>query len=157
MIETLTTAVIVLALCLVGLALLFIVSVSDQNKRIGIIRKDTDAIEQAHRNNYSRYGNLEMRLDNAIDNLSIKVERHENTFQALTSMRRVARWHAFNKFNIMHEEESPRCEYCLSEDTEYDTKYIDIAGCAAPDRLVSQCCKCGQKSTIWRYENEHRP
>lgn len=169
MIETLTSAVIVMAVCLVGLALLYSVLLSDQNKRIERIKKDTFAMEQTQRSNYSKIGNLEKSLDHAIQDidlngidrkinkLSSKVESHENLFKALTSARRVARWRAFNQFNIMHEDESPRCEYCLSDDTEYDTKYIDIAGSTAPDRLVSQCCKCGQKSTLWRFEYEDRP
>lgn len=40
MIETLTTAAIVLAACLVGLALLFGVILSDQNKRIARLKKE---------------------------------------------------------------------------------------------------------------------
>lgn len=167
--ETLTTAVIVLAICLIGLALLYSVLLSDHSRRIERIRKDTFAMEQAHRGNYSRLSILEKRLDHAIQDIDLngidraindiagKVEKHENAFKALTSVGRVARWRAFNKFNIMREDERQCCEYCLSEDIEFDTKYIDIAGSTAPDRLVSQCCKCGQKSTVWRFEDEDRP
>lgn len=160
MIETLTTAVIVLAISLVGLAsITYGVLLSDQNKRIERIKKELiddtfklqEDIEALGRNQRDIDINS---IDRAINGLADKVERHENTFKALTSVSRVARWRDFNKFNIMHEDESPRCEYCLSDDTEYDTEYVDIAGSKAPDRLVSQCCKCGQKSTLWRFDEE---
>lgn len=152
MIETLTSAVIVLAACLVGLAIMYGNLLSDQNKRISRVKKELqEDIEAIGRNQRDIDIN---RIDRAINGLSDKVEKHENTFKALTGARRVARWRAFNKFNIMHEDESPRCEYCLSEDTEYDTEYVNIAGSTAPDRLVSQCCKCGQKSTLWRFDDE---
>ena len=166
MVETLTTAVIVLAISLVGLALMFGVLLSDQKQHIARVEKDVFETEEARRSDYYKLCALEKRIDRtaqdidinsidrAINGLAGKVERHENTFKALTSARRVARWRDYNKFNIMHEEERQLCEYCLSEDTEYDTKYIDIAGSTAPDRLVSQCCKCGQKSTLWRYDGE---
>ncbi|MDK1672744.1 hypothetical protein QOK74_07615 [Staphylococcus saprophyticus] len=133
------------------------VLLSDQNKRIARIKKEfiddtfklQEDIEALGRNQRDIDLNG---IDYKIDKLADKVERHENTFKALTSARRVARWRSFNDFNIKHEGESPRCEYCLSDDTKYDTKYVDIAGSTAPDRLVSQCCKCGQKSTLWRFE-----
>ncbi|ASN69447.1 hypothetical protein 7F15_53 [uncultured Caudovirales phage] len=160
MIETLTTAVIVLAISLVGLAsITYGVLLSDQNKRIARIKKEfiddtfklQEDIEALGRNQRDIDLNG---IDYKIDKLADKVERHENTFKALTSARRVARWRDYNKFNIMHEEERQLCEYCLSDDTEYDTKYVDIAGSTAPDRLISQCCKCGQKSTLWRFDDE---
>lgn len=154
MIETLTTAVIVLAISLIGLAFMFGVLLSDHNRRIARLKKDIGTLETAQRDNYSKTGNIEMRHDKVIDDLSNKVERHENTFKALTSISRVARWRSFNKYNIMHEGESPRCEYCLSDDTEYSTEYANIAGSKAPDKLVSQCCKCGQKSTLWRFDSK---
>lgn len=150
MIETLTTAVIVLAVCLVGLALLYSVLLSDQNKRIQRIRDDIDTLEQAQRDNYFRNKDTESRLDNVVD---LTADEFEKISKALTKTERVARWRSFNKFDIMHEDESPRCAYCLSDDTEFDTKYVYIAGSAAPDRVISQCCKCGQKSSIWRYED----
>lgn len=156
MIETLTTAAISLA-GLAGLAFMYGVLIPDQNKRIARIKKEfiddtfklQEDIEAIGRNQRDiDLNGINYRLDKLAD----EVEKHENTYKALTSARRVARWRAFNKFNIMHEEERQLCEYCLSDDTEYDTKYVDIAGSTAPDRLVSQCCKCGQKSTLWRFE-----
>lgn len=166
MIETLTTAVIVLAISLIGLALMFGVLLSDHNRRINKIKKDVFSMEKAQRGNYARLGALEKRadraaqdadikgIDRAINGIADKVERHENAFKALTSISRVARWRSFNEYNIMHEGESPRCEYCLSDDTEYSTEYANIAGSKAPDKLVSKCCKCGQKSTLWRFDSK---
>ena len=166
MIETLTTAAIVLAICLVGLVLMFSVLLSDQNKHIARVEKDVFETEEARRSDSYKLCDIEKRIDRtaqdtdfksvdrAINGLADKVERHENTFKALTNAQRVARWRSFNKYNIMHEGESPRCEYCLSDDTEYDTEYANIAGSKAPDRLVSQCCKCGQKSTLWEFDSE---
>lgn len=152
MIETLTMAVIVLATILVGLALMFGALLSDHNKRIRRVKKELqEDIEALGRNQRDIDINS---IDRAINGLAYKVERHENTFKALTSARRVERWRSFNKFNIMHEDERQLCEYCFSDDTEYDTEYIDIAGSTAPDRLVSQCCRCGQKSTLWRFDDE---
>lgn len=158
MIETLTTAAISLA-GLAGLAFMYGVLIPDQNKRIERIKKELikdtfklqEDIEALGRN--QRDVDLKS-IDRAINGIADKVENHENTFKALTSARRVARWRSFNQFNIMHEGESPRCEHCLSDDTEYDTEYVDIAGSKAPDKLVSQCCKCGQKSTLWGFDSE---
>ena len=166
MIETLTTAVIILAISLVGLALMFGALLSDHNRRINKIRKDVFSMEKAQRGNYARLGIIEKRvdrtaqdidlkgIDRAINGISDKVERHEKTFKALTSVLRAARWRSFNEYSIKHEGESPRCEYCLSDGTEYDMEYANVAGSKAPDRLVSKCYKCGQKSTLWRYHSE---
>lgn len=156
MIETLTMAVIVLATILVGLALMFGALLSDHNRRINKIRKGFISKMQE---DIRLIDNKQRELDpegigRAINDLSGKVEKHEKTFKTLSSARRVARWRSFNEFNIMHEGESPRCGHCLSDDTEYDTEYADIAGSKAPDKLVSQCCKCGQKSTLWRFDSE---
>lgn len=118
MIETLTTAAISLA-GLAGLAFMYGVLIPDQNKRISRVKKelqgDIKALGRNQRDLTSETGNLEMRLDN----LSTKVEKHENTYKALTGARRVARRTTCGK---------------------------------VPDRVVSQCCKCGQKSTLWRFE-----
>lgn len=156
MIDILTTAVIVLAICLVGLAFSYGSLISDHSRRIEKVREEftfklqggIEAIERKQ-NDIDLNG-----IDYRLDKLAGEVERHEKTFKALASAQRVARWRSFNEFNIMHEGESPRCEYCLSDDTEYDTEYTDIAGSTAPDRLISQCCKCGQKSTLWRFDDE---
>lgn len=159
MVETLTSAVIIMTISLVGLAIMFGILLSDHNRRINKIKKELiddtfklqEDIEALGRNQRD----IDIKsIDRAINSIADKVERHENTFKALTSISRVARWRSFNEYNIKHEGESPRCEYCLSDDTEYDTEYANVAGSKAPDRLVSKCCKCGQKSTLWRFDSK---
>lgn len=94
MIETLTTAVIVLAVSLVGLVFMFGVLLSDHNRRINKIKKDTFSTEKAQRNNYSKLGILEERLEianleidrNSVDhNIAKLAGRHENTIRGFDS------------------------------------------------------------------------